>query len=44
MTEDVDEIIFLGGLNKSNVYRSFLVWYARINEKKKDVLMTAHMM
>lgn len=43
MTEDVDEIIFLGVLNISNVYRSFLVWYARINEKK-DVLMTAHMM
>lgn len=35
MTEDVDEIIFFGGLNKSNVYRSFLVWYACINEKKK---------
>lgn len=36
MTEDVDEIIFFGGgLNISNVYRSFLVWYARINEKKR---------
>lgn len=37
MIEDVDEIIFLGGLNILNVYRFFLVWYVRINEKKRCI-------
>lgn len=44
MIEDVDEIIFFGGVNILNVYRFFLVWYVRINEKKKDVLMIVYMM
>lgn len=38
MIEDVDEIIFFGGgVNILNVYRFFLVWYVRINEKKRCI-------
>lgn len=43
MTEDVDEIIFLGGW----IYQMYidLFWYdMHALMKKKDVLMTAYMM